>query len=104
MDDLISRSETVAAICRLYTNHGKVQMGINLALDAVEEQPSVPAEVVRHGRWKTLYLNSHICSECNMESEDRNRYCPHCGARMDQGNAEQFVAANKTSDAKEDAE
>ena len=89
MDDLISRSETVAAICRLYTNHGKVQMGINLALDAVEEQPSVAAEPVRHGDWLRTSPATWECSVCRAQYRGTpvrpnwSRYCHNCGARMD---------------------
>lgn len=67
-----------------------------MILDLVDEQPTVDAEPVRHGKWindKGLYK----CSVCNNLwahwwvvacPEDRMykemNYCPNCGAKMDE--------------------
>lgn len=49
---------------------------------------------VRHGRWVHTDLASHWhgkdeCSECTYHEQDRSdlsrfRYCPNCGAKMDE--------------------
>lgn len=60
---------------------------------AVEAQPTVDAEPVRHGKWcegTECYSDDFIvCSVCgeafNVLDNDTYRfdYCPKCGARMD---------------------
>lgn len=76
----------------------------------VDEQPTIEAEPVKHGRWKIKAINEfelsygtiayepvYQCSECGgveesylrldepIMPEDANfpRYCPWCGARQD---------------------
>ena len=61
----------------------------------VENQPTIDAVPVRHGKWK--YDNQYhwyraCCSECgycrvtDVEADRWNewKYCPNCGARMDE--------------------
>lgn len=52
---------------------------------------------VRHGKWTRHTLGStggygttvmHQCSECESMTISRFRYCPNCGARMDEDNVE----------------
>lgn len=47
-------------------------------------------EVVRHGEWKASVMSTGAphCSLCNGVAQSRYTYCPHCGAKMDGGNAE----------------
>ena len=42
-----------------------------------------PIEVVKHGHWE---LNGeYVCSNCGCVSHrDKWRYCPYCGAKMDE--------------------
>lgn len=49
-----------------------------------DEQPTVDAEPVRHAR----LVNAQPYGECSccgglIDSRDRFRYCPYCGARLD---------------------
>ena len=52
----------------------------------INEQPTIEAAPVVHGRWKYVevigfgYLST--CSECGHHDHETN-YCPNCGARMD---------------------
>lgn len=56
----------------------------------IQEQPTVDAELVRHGKWRHL-ARRIICSECGTALHDNifryyrhePRYCPECGAKMD---------------------
>jgi len=59
-------------------------------LDRIDEQPTVDAELVRHGYWIfnpkdaiEMMFTLPKCSECGAESADGGNYCPNCGAKMD---------------------
>lgn len=55
----------------------------------LNEQQTVDAEPVRHGKWITKSTGGEYfdcCSECGyVEWDAPNNYCPHCGAKMDEG-------------------
>jgi hypothetical protein len=56
----------------------------------IEQAPTVDAEPVRHGRWIKRdivpdYMWKYCCSCCHSDGERRYNYCPHCGAKMDEG-------------------
>lgn len=69
----------------------------NAFLDSIDEQPTVDAAPVVHGRWIPLEYDGFAdgnpvwdlweCSECGEEhSGDEDTltpYCPNCGAKMD---------------------
>lgn len=63
----------------------------NDACIAVENAPTVDAEP-RHGRWERVaeqpYFRKHYhtlcCSECHSEGYAKWKYCPNCGAKMDE--------------------
>ena len=57
--------------------------------NAIKNAPTIEAEPVRYGRWMCgdYYDIGDVCSECDWDSGMVNptlRYCPHCGAKMDQ--------------------
>lgn len=50
--------------------------------------PAADVAPVRHGRWLCgdYYDIGDVCSECDWDSQMTHpsyRYCPNCGARMD---------------------
>jgi len=56
----------------------------------VDQQPTVDAVPVRHGKWidrngaiVAPFWERYECSECGARSDNSN-YCPNCGARMDE--------------------
>ena len=58
---------------------------------AVDDAPTVEAEPVRHGRWidrngniVAPFWERYECSICGARS-DESEYCPHCGAKMTDG-------------------
>ena len=69
-----------------------------LICKAIERQPTIDAEPVRHGKWANDAMGVLRCSECNAQAPWRfigimydevdyrwkSNYCPNCGARMDQ--------------------
>lgn len=51
--------------------------------------PAADVTPVRHGRWLygDYYDIGDVCSECDWDSQMTHpsyRYCPNCGARMDE--------------------
>lgn len=58
----------------------------------IKRTPTLEVVPVVHGRWvfnpqKDGYLWK--CSECNGNFEQTYRYCPYCGAKMDEKDGEQ---------------
>lgn len=58
---------------------------------AVENAPTIDAVPVRHGRWineqwtKDTVLIGVTCSNCMIVEDRFYKYCPNCGAKMDEG-------------------
>ena len=75
----------------------KLKTEIAVLLKDIEEQPTIDAEPVRHGKWADDAMGVLRCSECNAQAPWRfvgrgynevdyrwkSDYCPNCGARMD---------------------
>lgn len=55
-------------------------------LDEIENAPTVEAEPIRQGHWKTNVYASQVvvCSFCNNTSLVPTTYCSNCGAKMDE--------------------
>ena len=69
--------------------------------DEITDAPTIDAESVRHGKWIEINTESGIfltydevkCSECGFveffnKGWARFKYCPSCGAKMDEVNDE----------------
>lgn len=67
-------------------------------IDQVDREDTIDAEPVRHGKWiehhepyTWMGYTYWSCSECGFEcgyEKDitiRTKYCPHCGAKLEQG-------------------
>ena len=58
---------------------------------ALQMTPTADVQEVRHGKWISNELGgykwAYYCSECGWVDgypfNDRHKYCPHCGAKMD---------------------
>ena len=70
----------------------------DIAQDLLDQAPLADAEPVRHGRWKTkeyiteddfddwgVIHHEEVCSECGKWQMERSKFCPNCGAKMDEG-------------------
>ena len=72
--------------------------GLCMAMETVNEAPTVDAVEVVHGRWKPVKYNAHCscgksyetynyqCSACKRIAYPQPyglSYCPNCGAKMD---------------------
>jgi len=93
MDELISRAALLADIERDIEKSGCVNHEREI-MDCIRYAPTVPAELVRHGRWEYreelqyfTIIEMMDCSVCgehqNPEQVEAWAYCPNCGARMD---------------------
>ena len=65
--------------------------GLDSMFSTIEEQPTVDAVGVVHGRWERVDESLFRCSACSewiLMQNDWYYYCPNCGAKMDgDGNA-----------------
>ena len=68
-----------------------IAVGMAMAKVAINEQPTVDVEPVRHGRWIIkpdpygFFDEIPVCSECGCTTKMREtyHYCPNCGAKME---------------------
>lgn len=65
-----------------------IAVGMAMAKVAINEQPTIDAEPVRHGHWIERYGvfdgTYYKCSVCNYNcSRTKENYCSDCGAKMD---------------------
>lgn len=66
-------------------------LGLTYARSVFETAETADVQEVRHGRWISNDLGgykwAYYCSECGWVDgypfNDRHKYCPHCGAKMD---------------------
>lgn len=75
---------------KVYMNYGFTRI---VYMDDIDEMPTIEAEPTRHGEWigKPI-INGYSrvrCSVCDdvfleLENNGKWKYCPHCGARMDE--------------------
>ena len=73
---------------------GKEVLESVLYAEQIDNAPTIDAEPVRHGTWEWNTNNGfYYCSKCQTVSprEDQDgeycdcpKYCPNCGARMDE--------------------
>lgn len=59
----------------------------SLIIEVVDEQPTVDAEPVRHGKWVNGACNqcgSHAPYWAMAATYYRSNFCPNCGAKMDE--------------------
>lgn len=57
----------------------------NYVLMMLDEEPTIDAEPVRHGRWIEDDEFTGFCSNCEQFGYYNWHYCPNCGSRMGLG-------------------
>lgn len=95
-DKIISHlNDRIEACGNVNINCRPISYGIYLGLKSsksfVETAKTVDVQEVRHGRWISNDLGgykwAYYCSECGWVDgypfNDRHKYCPNCGAKMD---------------------
>ena len=77
------------------------------AKDYIDSMPTIDAEPIRHGEWRADEMSYTVgevwCSVCKTEyyiddlynvgenaQNDLPNYCPHCGAKMDEGDKDEL--------------
>ena len=87
---LVDADEAVKIIKR-YDDRGLALDEVTRVTDGIareiEEQPTVDAEPVRHGKWERVeysFVGGYRCSCCGSKAlDDSFNYCGYCGAKMD---------------------
>ena len=84
MDEYIERE----ALKAKFMEHYSSEYAAALVLALIDNQPTVDVAEVRHGKWKYFKWCDFKCSECGCISNSepfkgKEKYCPHCGAKMD---------------------
>lgn len=96
-DCLISTTKSATALCAAITgNEAKKEFmkeTCNFVCELVGSEPTIPAVLVRHGKWLLDGCCEIQCSCCDETYSDEIfmmrggiNYCPNCGAKMDGGN------------------
>jgi hypothetical protein len=101
MNDLIDKVALIDALAKRVpyaidtSDEVAFAQGLDAAYQCVVDAPSIPAEVVRHGRWEQMGerpgLVFFTCTACGWSHEkslwnplEKTRnYCPNCGCCMD---------------------
>ena len=81
----------LSAVCVTDDSIGMgIKMGLNHAIQTINDIPSVDAVEAVHGRWISKECKPHLiykCSECgdvwSYGAIIQMKYCPNCGAKMD---------------------
>ena len=81
-----------ASDCEKYFYEHLDDVHIAAAMNAIDEMPAADVAPVCHGRWETGYFHDRVCSCCTHPDNDleerAHRFCPHCGAKMDEKECE----------------
>lgn len=82
MDDLISREKLKRKFCGHCEDYGncKEQCFDMRIID------SMPTEE-KKGKWKhRRSWSMYVCDQCSFENREASKYCPNCGAKMEDKN------------------
>lgn len=53
----------------------------NKMLEILDQEPII--EERKHGHWEDIDLDTSVCSVCKKPQEYETKYCPECGAKME---------------------
>lgn len=54
---------------------------LNVFQGLIDKAPTV--EERKHGHWEDVDLDTSVCSVCKKPQEYETKYCPECGAKME---------------------
>lgn len=84
MTEYIERKRAIADACNALELYPSEYAELE---DALNRIPAADVAPVRHGRWEVGYFHDRVCSCCLHPDNDfddyAHKFCPHCGARMD---------------------
>ena len=52
-----------------------------IMISILDKAPTV--EERKHGHWEDIDLDTSVCSVCKKPQEYETKYCPECGAKME---------------------
>ena len=86
MTEYINRAELIENLNKFAPEHCNA-----LINHLITKQPTADVQEIKHGRWISNDLGgyewAYYCSECGWVDgypfNNRHKYCPNCGARMD---------------------
>lgn len=75
-----------------------------LLYDELQKSPTSDVVEVKYGEWQKHYKSGTTVSDgfvsscCDMWNERKTSYCPHCGAKMDEGKERRGMTDKKLTD------
>lgn len=91
MDDLINRQDAINLLKKWSGGYEYIETETELAIKEFKYLPSAQPEPVRRGRWivvEDIGDCCYRCSNCGFIRDayvlDVGKYCPSCGARMEE--------------------
>ena len=95
MNDSISRTKVISLITMRaeYAANDDIHDELAILMNKVKDMPPVDAVHVRHAKWvyegKLYYSdnnthNTWTCSGCGCSEFTPTKFCPNCGAKMDE--------------------
>lgn len=96
MSEYIERKAVINKVSEIpaHFDSGDIRYGIEIAIQAIKDTPVAYVAEITHGRW--IYADGDVgysvyrCSECGklitLDEEEIYRYCPNCGAKMQEAN------------------
>ena len=84
----ISRKEAIRVVKKYFNNI--LSLNPDICVDGLKSLPGFDAEPLIHAHWID-YTFAWKCSNCHEKNYNRPKfkYCPYCGAKMDEQKGEQ---------------
>ncbi len=74
-----------------YQHSDVILISLDDVIEGINEMPTIEAKPIVHAHWKKWGCEGTVCSNCYGrvlyecdEQEKKSKYCPHCGATMDE--------------------
>ena len=88
MTDYIDRKAAIDAVLDVFYDTTDIDLSGEKFEAEILNIQAADVEPVRHGRWITVGVNYYTrisqCTNCCAKYDFRSKYCPNCGARMDE--------------------
>lgn len=66
---------------------------LNVFQGLIDKAPTV--EERKHGHWEDIDLDTSVCSVCKKPQEYETKYCPECGAKMENNGDDDLQAGER---------
>lgn len=92
MAERLADIETMIEFVKKYTPCINGETTMECVERSIRNAPTIEAKPVVHAHWKKWGCEGTVCSNCYGrvlyecdEQEKKSKFCPHCGAQMDEG-------------------